>query len=117
APHQASVFAKQIFDSGAEIRRIETGLHAEAPQDVISKLSMGSVDALGDQDVISAFQEGEIDQRNCALASGRNDGAVAFFQLADFSRELEGGGCAVEPIRVADFVLVPTVFDRSSVGK
>ncbi len=67
--------------------------------------------------MIAALQERQVDQSNRALSAGRDDGPVTFFQFANLCPEFERGGSTVQAIGVARLVLIPTVVDRSGVGK
>ena len=59
--------------------------------------------------MVPGLEEGEIDEGDGGLASGREDRAVAGLEFADTCGEFEDGGSAVETIRVADAPLVPGV--------
>src|SRR5258707_1106025 len=72
---------------------------------------------VGGKDVVAGLKQCEIDQRNCGLATGGEDGVFAGFEFADACGEFEGGGRAVEAVGVADFVLVPGVFDGAGGGE
>src|SRR5260221_428881 len=59
----------------------------------------------------------ELAARICELESGSEDGVLAGFEFADACGEFESGRRAVEAVGVADFVLIPGVFDGAGGGE
>ena len=86
--------------------------YAESTQKSVGKLTVWSVNAFGKENVIARLKEREIDQRDGALATRRDDGAVAALQLTDATRQFECGWRAIETIGVAGLILVPVIADR-----
>ena len=117
APYQPRALAQQILDPRSDFWRIETSFHSEPPQHMASQLPVGRVDTLRNQNMIAALQQRKINQRNRALPSGGDNRPITFFKLANLSRKFEGRGRTVQTVRVAHFVLIPTVIDRSGIGK
>lgn len=113
APHQPGVLPQQRFDGG--IGRVEIHSNAEAAQNLVGKVAVRPVNAVGDEHVVSRLQERNIDERNGALSSWREEGAKSLLQFAHPSRQFERSGRAIKPIGVAHGVLVPVVVDRSSI--
>src|SRR5215469_8350008 len=75
APHQPRVSAKRRGDSCACLRWIVADLDAETAQKVIRELAIGSIDALGQQHMATAVEQGQMNQGNGRLPAGRDEGS------------------------------------------
>ncbi len=67
--------------------------------------------------MVAGLEQREIDERDGGLSAGGEDGVLAGFEFADAGGEFESGGRAVKAVGIADFVLVPGVFDGGGGGK
>ena len=115
APDQPRVLFDERGQLVTEKRIVVTDLNSEPAQHVVGKLAIGPVDAPRQQDMIARVEEGEVNQRNGALAAGRNQSAITAFQLADPGCEFHCGRRAIETVGVADFILVPVVANGGGV--
>ena len=75
APHQARGRLEQRLDLAPDGGRIKRSLDAETLQHESRELAVRAVHALRHQDVVAGFQEREVDGRDGALASRRDQGA------------------------------------------
>ena len=96
-------------------RRVVRHLDAEALEEHVGEVPVGPVDAFRQQDVVSAPEQGEINERERGLAAGHDERPVAVLELAHAGRELAGGRRSVLAVGVGEVVLVPRVARRRGV--
>src|SRR5262249_25800963 len=117
APHRPRVRAKLRADLGSGRRRIISNFNSKPAKNSIGELAVGAVDVLRKQNMVAAFKQREMNQRDCSLSSGSNDGAEPFLQLTNLGREFKDSRRPVQPVGITKFVLVPFVGGRGRVRK
>ena len=117
APYYSSVCAKFRLDLATCGWRIVAYLHSESAQNVVRQFPVRAINAFRQKDVVAGLEQGQMNQGNCALPPGSDEGAEALLQFANFGGQFQRSWCSIKAVGVADLVLVPVVPGICRLGK